>query len=461
MTLALDGWALREFDRAELGDRRLNQRALRIASAQSGFFGASIPRACVIPAEIKGCYRMLSNESVTHEGLLSGHLSATIDRASSRRVVLAIEDGTSLSFPAVADIDGLGPISTSEGTKGLMVHTTLLVDRDSGETLGVVRQDVWARPKEKASPKESGEQRKKRTRESEVWARGTEGLVSLLGSASEQPPRVISVFDREGDAYETLVRCRTAGAGFVIRAVHNRKLAMQVDGEDYSIDAANNGPILGHLDIQVPRRDKRPPRQARLTLRATKVTLLPPKNIGRKGEPIALTMVVVQEEGSDVPKKDQLCWVLLTDEPVETLAQARGVVDTYRLRWRIEEFHMGLKTGCGCERIQLQSAHAITNFLALATVTSWRVLCLRDAARELMPLNSDVVSPVALKLLKRHDRKLPAEPGAREIMRAIARLGGFLSRKSDGEPGWRTIWRGFQRLREWETGARLMAEASA
>jgi hypothetical protein len=31
----------------------------------------------------------------------------------------------------------------------------------------------------------------------------------------------------------------------------------------------------------------------------------------------------------------------------------------------------------------------------------------------------------------------------RDFLRGVARLGGFLARKSDGEPGWLTIWKGW------------------
>jgi hypothetical protein len=34
----------------------------------------------------------------------------------------------------------------------------------------------------------------------------------------------------------------------------------------------------------------------------------------------------------------------------------------------------------------------------------------------------------------------------RNLIRSLARLGGFIGRKQDGEPGWQTIWRGWQRL---------------
>jgi hypothetical protein len=34
----------------------------------------------------------------------------------------------------------------------------------------------------------------------------------------------------------------------------------------------------------------------------------------------------------------------------------------------------------------------------------------------------------------------------RDAVRAMAKLGGFLGRKSDGEPGVKTLWRGYRQL---------------
>jgi hypothetical protein len=40
----------------------------------------------------------------------------------------------------------------------------------------------------------------------------------------------------------------------------------------------------------------------------------------------------------------------------------------------------------------------------------------------------------------------PQPPSLRDMIRSIAQLGGFLARKSDGEPGTQTLWRGLQRM---------------
>ena len=43
-------------------------------------------------------------------------------------------------------------------------------------------------------------------------------------------------------------------------------------------------------------------------------------------------------------------------------------------------------------------------------------------------------------------------PCASEVIRRIAGLGGFLGRKGDGEPGVKTLWLGWQRVRDFAEG---------
>ncbi|MGS0757232.1 IS4 family transposase, partial [Roseateles sp. GG27B] len=49
-------------------------------------------------------------------------------------------------------------------------------------------------------------------------------------------------------------------------------------------------------------------------------------------------------------------------------------------------------------------------------------------------------------------------PTLNEVVRLVARLGGFLARKSDGEPGVKTIWLGMQRVIDFTTGLRYVRE---
>lgn len=157
------------------------------------------------------------------------------------------------------------------------------------------------------------------------------------------------------------------------------------------------------------------------------------------------------------PPKGQkpLSWCLLTGEPIETLEDCLEVVRAYEGRWLVEELHMGFKSGCGTETRRLQADRRIINFLALATVVAFGMLSLRDAARRPEPPPaSEYLSEVQLVLLDEMCPELSPAPNAYEALRAMAGLGGFIGRKSDGEPGWRTLWRGWEQLLQAELGFR-------
>ena len=47
--------------------------------------------------------------------------------------------------------------------------------------------------------------------------------------------------------------------------------------------------------------------------------------------------------------------------------------------------------------------------------------------------------------------------GVGRFFRELAQLGGFLGRKGDGEPGWITIWRGWEKLHLMLRGAEVAA----
>jgi len=49
-------------------------------------------------------------------------------------------------------------------------------------------------------------------------------------------------------------------------------------------------------------------------------------------------------------------------------------------------------------------------------------------------------------------------PRLNEVVWLVAKLGGFLARKGDGEPGVKTIWQGLQRVMDFAAGIRYARE---
>jgi hypothetical protein len=146
--------------------------------------------------------------------------------------------------------------------------------------------------------------------------------------------------------------------------------------------------------------------------------------------------------------------VLLTSESVHSFEDASRYVDWYGCRWVIEEWHKVEKTGCRLEASQLKNAEAIKCLAALTAVVAVRMLQLRDLARagkedsESSPANqpsaSQAVVPWTWLVVVAHLGKCrPEELTPRVFWQSIARRGGFVGRRSDGAPGWQTIWRGW------------------
>jgi hypothetical protein len=148
-------------------------------------------------------------------------------------------------------------------------------------------------------------------------------------------------------------------------------------------------------------------------------------------------------------------WLLITTEPVETEEQILKIIDFYRGRWVIEEFFKALKTGCAFEKRQLESWHTLQNALGLLIPIAWSLLRLRTVAREegRTPARA-VLTDLELEVLRRASTTpLRQRPTTRDVMLAIARLGGH--HRSNGEPGWQLLGRGYQDLLMMTAGYRL------
>jgi hypothetical protein len=411
----------------------------------------SIPTATNDPHQAKGAYRLLSNAEVSHDDLLSGHIAQTRDRCRGRSAVLVLQDTTALSYTSHGSTMGLGPVNDRAKARGFLAHTALAVTIEGHQVLGVLDQHVWARAHKKVTKGESCTARKMRSRESEHWPAAQRRIAEIFMSVEDRP-RVIAVFDREGDIFEAFEALDELDHSFIIRACRNRLLDLDSDDKQYSLDAVKLAPVMGQYAVDVPAGPGRKARTALMQIRALAATICPPRNRGRRGDSVPLNIVLAIEP-TPPEGVEPLCWYLVTREAIETKDDVLAVIKSYQARWLIEELHMGIKTGCSAEERQLGTEHALENFLAFATVIAWQMLCLRDASRRNEPVAAaKVLTPSQLIVLCGLRPRIKPDSSAVDALKAIATLGGFMGRKSDGNPGWRTLWAGFERLLMAEVG---------
>jgi len=453
-------WARQQFGPAELGDKRRTERAVKLAEAVASAAGASLPALCGRWKDTKAAYRLLDKEQVTFQSLSRPHRRLTLSSARGCAVVLHVSDTTTLSFAYRAARD-LGPTGSGGSGRGMLLHSTLAVDVSGGtdavpEVLGLSAHQLWARDTDSAPAVESSK-----------WA----GAIDAIGTPP-QAVRWIHVGDCESDCWEAVEACRSHHMGFALRACQDRQVIgghaqagrdLPAGRKTTLFELLDGQPVLGGKRLWVRGRKDREPRWAKLAVSATPLTLLAPKNWPdkphRKGvprpRPVACWAVRVYE--IDPPGgEDAIEWVILTDEPAADLETALKVVFWYSCRWLIEEYHKCLKTGCRAEDRQLETADCLGALLGILSVTAVRLLQLKHQARcnPQRPAR-EVVPGEYVQVLAAHRKMKSSNPTVREFWRAVAQMGGFLARKSDGDPGWLTLWRGWQKLDLLVEGARI------
>lgn len=438
----------------QTGDKRLDNRLVEIADKLSAQPTAPINQACDDWADTKAAYRLFDNDKVTPEKILGPHQTRTSERMADYPVILAVQDTTILNYTHHPQTAGLGPIgTTAQDLQGLVMHTTLILTPE-GLPLGVLTQDIWARPdnEEKLSRKERSE-RPIEGKESYKWLRALQKTVEL----APQGVQVVTICDRESDVYEFFVEAANLNVPILARAAQNRSL-MDEEAEKLWEQVAVQ-PIAGYLKIQVPARDTEPAREAIVAIRFCSVTLKPPWRPRLPDHdplpPITLDAILVQE--IDPPANvTPLEWRLLTSVPVHSFEDAVERVRWYRCRWHIEVYHKVLKSGCKVEDCRLETAERLIRFLTLSSIIAWRLywLTLINRHRPEDPCTAILAEHEWQALYATINRTtlIPQQPPTvRLAVRWIAQLGGFLGRKSDGEPGITVIWRGWQRLNDIST----------
>ena len=156
-----------------------------------------------------------------------------------------------------------------------------------------------------------------------------------------------------------------------------------------------------------------------------------------------------------------MVWRLLSNREASSLEAAAELIDWYRARWEIELFFLVLKEGCRVERLQLADTGRLQTALALYLVIAWRINRLMRLGRTLPDVPVDLLFEPdewrAAFILNK--KSLPqGVPTLNTVVRLIARRGGFLGRKCDGEPGVKAIWLGLRDIAVFVEGMRYARE---
>jgi len=438
-------WVMHEFTQAALPDRRHRRRLEMIATAFAQKPTAPIPQACGRLAEVKATYRFVENDAVIPAMIREPHHQATVERVKAHPLILAVQDTTVLNYTPHPCTQGLGPICHTRRNIGLLLHSTLALT-PAGQPLGFLHNALRAR--DRHTRVSSREHRRLADKESYKWV---ESLAACQAVAPLCPNTLlVNITDREGDLYELFVQALRAPAAsrveLLVRARHDRKLA---EGSATLWEQVAHQPGAAMLQVKVGRHGDHPSRLARLSIRFCAVQLKAPQ---RKAQQPALRLWAIQAQEVHPPKgTTPILWQLLTTLPVTCAAEAIERVRWYAQRWQIEVLHKVLKSGCKVEQRQMETAQRLERALSIDLVVAWRILALCKAARELPddPI-SDWLPAAQWQTLwcYVHQRtSVPkTSPSVHQAVRWIAQLGGFLARKSDGEPGTTTLWRGLHQL---------------
>jgi len=439
-------WVEEELGTAQFYDLRLNRRLFQLTRDFYSQPQAPIPQACGTHAKSKAAYRFFENKRVSMNEVLSAHLESTIERIKPCDVVLAVQDTTSVDYTGHRGMEGLGPTGhTKDAAIGLLVHDTMAFTKD-GTPLGLLDVQCWARDPQDRGKKERRKQTPIEQKESMKWLKSYRAACEVQKVCPDTV--LVSVGDRESDIYELFLEAmkNPDGPRLLVRCERTRDRKTEAD---FLWKEMAKQPVAGKQVVHIPRKGCQLAREAKLEIRHAPVTLKPPK--GKKYPPVKVWMVYARE--IDYPQRvtSPLEWMLLTTVEVHTLEDACERLAWYAKRWGIEVYHRTLKSGCRIEDRWFDSTDSLEPCLAIDMVVAWRIYHLTKLGREVPDHPCTIffheAEWKALYILVNKTTNLPVkEPTMREAVRMLARLGGFLGRKNDGEPGTTTLWRGLQRL---------------
>jgi len=463
-------WAENEFAGAPLNDTRLNKRLVSMVEEKaqvpsrtfSGVAKGDWPK-------VKAYYRMIDqpeDSAVNMPNILAPHRERTVRRMMGQKTVLCIQDGSDLNYTNLAKCSGLGELGSNQTgakSRGLYLHSTLAV-APNGLPLGVVHAQCIAPESKPEDEKRSAHAIPIEEKKTFVWLEHHRDLVAL--SAKLPQTRLVHVCDREADFFELFdEQRRTGSVELLVRAKHNRN----VSEEPFKLfETARQAPVASRVQINIPRKSARPKkskqkaqparpgRPADMAVRYVRIQLRPASYLGDK-EPIDLWLVHAVEENPPAETK-AVEWFLLTTMEITSAADAEQCLRWYILRWRIEDWHRVLKSGCRTEDLAHKTAERLRRVIAINLVIAWRIMLMTLLGREVPELPAEILfSDIELRTLQAYaKKKTPSPLLLGDAVKLVAKLGGYLGRKNDPPPGHQIISLGYTVLEYMCMGVALL-----
>lgn len=434
-------WFAEEISTSHFGDKRLSHRFLKMLQQLSKAPASSVPEALHSHSETLAAYRFWNSDLVNDSKILAPHLASTLNRISGMKRVLAIQDTSEFDFTTHESNTGLGYLE-SDKQFGIKYHP-LFIASPAGVQQGLLAHNFWTCSLSEYGKKRERQNKPIEEKESYRWLETVNHASYHISSDTE----IINIADREADIYELFVMERTPNSKLLIRVSHNRSLQ---DKSQQLFKALEDVKDCGHKQVTIGQRKGQSTRKAQLNIRYTRICLMPPQKKTHLPS-VELTAIEVYEPSPPNDAKP-VRWVLLTDMDVNSTKDIFNYVQYYSLRWLIDRYFFTLKSGCKVEDLQLESVTKLKNAIATYSIIAIKLMFAMYESRNRPEQTCEVfLQPKEWIVLYWLTHKKPPKetpPTLAEVILWIAKLGGFLGRKSDGLPGIKTLWRGYKRLND-------------
>lgn len=433
----LEKWAKEQFANINLGDKRLNMRAQLIGINMIKKPAESINMQSENWSQSKGAYRFFDNEKVSFPEIIKPHINLIKDQIKSCKTILAIQDTCMVGYDHHKSVTDLGHIGKKESS-GVILHNTIAVDPSFRvpQVIGLLDQATHNRRDDK----------KEGWTETNLWIEASNRI-----NINVDKTQVVEIMDREGDVYDIMKNCLSQKHDFLIRAKGNKIVRNPFKHKLTKV--ASKTKVAGKIKIEIPKRKGQKKRAATLEIKFLPINI--PGPVGKREEIIECNLVQAVEI-NPLKNQEPLNWFLLTSINVSSFQDALKIIEWYKYRWIVEEYHKCIKTGCNVQKKQLKTAFRIENYLAIAGVIAIKLLQIRDLARVLPDKKaSGVIDPMELKMIQAY-HKIDKDLTVKGYYFLLAKMGGFLGRKSDGDPGWQTLWKGQLQLYWMVQGAKML-----